>query len=46
MSAGSSSFVSIRLIDFSFSKCDGLRKDNFQRLVLMSRSVQRKLIAF
>jgi hypothetical protein len=36
VSAGSSVCISIKLIDFSFSKWDGLRGNNFQRLALMS----------
>jgi hypothetical protein len=37
VSAGSSSCISIKFIDFSFSKWDGLIGDNFQRLALRSR---------
>src|ERR1700677_2891949 len=45
VSAGSSSCISIKFIDLSFSKWDGLSGDNFQRLALMSRRVQRRSIA-
>jgi hypothetical protein len=45
VSIGSSFRISTKPSDISFSKCNGLIGDSFQRFALMSRRVQRRSIA-